>query len=269
MEGARSEVLVSDSEYIYIRQLKFNKKLQRQETPRITQLGDKEVGLHLFSTSSLLDDSWWDRSYWMYSARWPGYYFGNQAPKSGQILVFDNSTTYGVKCYVRRSHLSPMHTPGQGYLLFADKNDTEPILVGKDGKPKPVKWLPSISKVWIDNLKWIGDYKDPAINSGKGTGFTRPEAPIWSKWIPIRIRAMVLADSTLFIAGPPDIIFPDDPLATFEGRKEGYLWVISSSGKKLKEYKLSTLPIFDGIIAADNNLYLSTESGKIICFGNK
>ena len=36
---------------------------------------------------------------------------------------------------------------------------------------------------------------------------------------PERVRAMVLAGETLFAAGPPDLLDPEDPLAAFEGRR--------------------------------------------------
>jgi hypothetical protein len=33
----------------------------------------------------------------------------------------------------------------------------------------------------------------------------------------------------LFVAGPPDVIPEDDPLAAFEGRKGADLWAVSAS----------------------------------------
>ena len=50
------------------------------------------------SIAGLLNDSWWNRTFWMYTERWPGFYIANQAPKTGQLLAFDDSTTYGIKC---------------------------------------------------------------------------------------------------------------------------------------------------------------------------
>ena len=48
----------------------------------------------------------------MYSERWPGFYFAYDAPKTGQILVFDDETTYGLHVYTKRLRLSPVFTPG-------------------------------------------------------------------------------------------------------------------------------------------------------------
>lgn len=92
----------------------------------------------------------------------------------------------------------------------------------------------------------------------------------WSERIPIRVRTMVAADKLLFIAGPPDVVDPKDPLGSFEGRKGGLLWIISAeSGKKLGEHNLDSPPVFNGAAAANGQLFISTEDWKIICFGEE
>ena len=276
MEGANSDVLVSDGAHLYMQQVAFDRTLARQEAPRLTDLGDRKLGRHLFATGGFLDYTGWNRTFWMYSERWPGFYIANQAPKTGQLLVFDATTTYGVKYYTRRNRHSPMFFPGkEGYLLFADDNDTEPVLVDDNGLPKPVKWLPEVNEA-------VGQALDaPAVNKDKGTGFTRAEPPKWATWVPIRIRAMVLAsraapadgaaaDKTLFVAGPPDVLDPEDPLGAFEGRKGAHLWAVSArDGRKLTEYPLDSPPVFDGMIVANDRLYLSNRNGELICMGKK
>jgi outer membrane protein assembly factor BamB len=238
MEGARSEVLVSQDDYIYLRQVKFDKHLQLQETSRNTRLGDRAVGLHLFSTSSLLDDTWYNRTFWMYSATWPGYYRANRgASKTGQLLVFDDQTTYGVRVYEHDEVSVPWFTPGEGYRLFADDNDNEPVLA-----PNAANW-------------------------DKGPGFTRSKPAKWTIKVPVRARALVLAGDTLFFAGPPDVLDAHDPLAAFEGRKGGKLWAVAANdGKKLAEYDLDSTPVLDGLIAANGKLLLSTSDGSLMCF---
>ncbi len=93
----------------------------------------------------------------------------------------------------------------------------------------------------------------------------------WSTFIPVRVRAMVAADNTLFVAGPPDVIPEEDPLAAFEGRLGTLLWSFSTDdGQKLGEIaKLETLPVYDGLIAADEKLYISLKDGRIVCYGVK
>jgi len=268
MDGTFADVLVTDGTRLYMQQVTLDATLADRTTPRLTNLGDRKVGRHVFSTGGFLDDSAWNRTFWMYAERWPGYYIANQSPKAGQLLVCDATTTYAVKCYTRRNCHSPMFFPGtDGYLLFADDNETEPLLVDKDTKTKALKWLR-----YDDYPSSRGPMNVQAVaaNRDKGVGFTRAKPPKWSAWVPIRIRAMVLAGKTLFVAGPPDVLDAKDPLAAFQGRKGGLLWAVSAAdGRKLTEWKLDSPPAFDGLIAAGGRLYLATRSGCLICMGKK
>ncbi|MHC4566087.1 MAG: outer membrane protein assembly factor BamB family protein, partial [Planctomycetota bacterium] len=86
--GANSDVLVSEGGHIYMRQKKMTPDLKEIEIDVLSSKGAQDVGMHVFSTSGLLDDSWYNRAFWMYSKRWPGFQLANQAPKTGQLLVF-------------------------------------------------------------------------------------------------------------------------------------------------------------------------------------
>ena len=90
----------------------------------------------------------------------------------------------------------------------------------------------------------------------------------WSERIPVRVRAMVLTGDRLFVAGPPDVVDPKDPLGAFQGRKGGQVYVFdSASGEKLAEHTLPSPPVFNGAAAAGGRLYLAAEDGTITCFG--
>jgi len=108
----------------------------------------------------------------------------------------------------------------------------------------------------------------------------------WSKAVPLFVRAMVLADKTLFIAGPPDVVdddeafsaFPDAKIqaklaeqdAVLEGEKGALLWAVSAAdGEKLAGYPLDSLPVWDGMAAAGGRLYLSTADGNVLCFSGR
>jgi len=99
----------------------------------------------------------------------------------------------------------------------------------------------------------------------------------------LHVRAMVLANKTLFIAGPPDVVDEEEAFynpndenvlarldkqsAALEGQNGALLLVVSASdGEKLAEYKLDSPPVFDGMAAANGRLYLATKNGKILCF---
>ncbi len=241
MEGARTDLLVSDGTDLYMFFRRFAPDLSPRETPRITKLGDREVGEHLMANAGFLDTSWFDRSYWMYSRRWPGYYFAYNAPKAGRILVFDEEKTYGVHVFTTRQGHSPRFWPGNdGYELFADLNTNRPVL------------------------------RPTAIGREKGNGFSRALPPVWSVQIPVRVHGLVLAGKYLYLAGPPDIVPTDDPMAAFEGRAGTRLWVVAAeNGERRAEYTLEHALVFDGMIAAKGRLYLTTDDGHVICMGAK
>jgi outer membrane protein assembly factor BamB len=293
MEGAQSDILASQGGAIYLGQVKFDAKLVEQEVPYVvpgpndrtvgmdladrpfvaadedpksdyethqrkwienTQtdlvrelretyggytLGQRRMGLHVLATGGFLDDSWFNRTYWTYSTSWPGYYLAHRASKTGQLLVVGPQKTYAVQAFPSRNLQSPLFTPGdKGYLLFADQNDNEPVL------------------------------DDRTRETTKGWGFTRSKPPEWHDWVPVRIRGMVLAGEHLFVAGPPDVVDADDPMAAFEGRR-GALLVAHTAvdGKKLFQLQLDAPPVFDGLIAARGRLLLSTTGGKVVCLG--
>jgi hypothetical protein len=123
-------------------------------------------------------------------------------------------------------------------LLLADDNDNEPVV------PDYTRGVP------------------------KGIGFTRQHPPVWHKWVPIRVRAMVATQDKLFVAGPPDVVDPDDPMAAFEDRKGAVLQTLSTAdGKTLAEHKLEASPVFDGLVAASGQLFMCTTDGHVICLG--
>ena len=92
----------------------------------------------------------------------------------------------------------------------------------------------------------------------------------WSQRVPVRARAMVLATGRLFVAGPPDVVDPQDPLGAFEGRKGGLLYAVdTASGEKVAEHALPSPPVFDGAAAAAGRLYVAEEDGSLTCFGRR
>jgi hypothetical protein len=268
--GANSDVLVSEGRFIYMRQKKMTPELEEIKADVLSSKGAQDVGLHIFSTSGLLDGSWYNRTFWMYSKRWPGFQLANQAPKTGQLLVVDDEKTYAVRVFYRRNVHSPMFFPGkEGYMLFADLNTNEPQIVGEQGSSEPVKWLPQsdYSRGRGDEMRKL---ESKAFGLDKMIGYTRAEPPVWTQWLPVRIHAMVKAGDTLFVAGPPDVLDPDDPLGAFEGRKGALLWAVSAEdGKKLAEYKLESTPVFDGMAAANGRLYVSLKDGTVLCMGGR
>jgi len=295
IEGALSDVLVSEGGFIYLGQYKLDRALKCQAVPyalidpktpsgamgmdeltgkpyaqkvetqkrdetvqrqwqlRVwpkqakehkdkygaSNLGERTMGRHVLATGGFLDDSWYNRTFWMYSETWPGFHIANRGAKTGQLLVVGPDKTYAVQAFPYRNLQSPLFTPGkQGYLLFADANDNEPVI------PDYTRGVP------------------------KGIGFTRKNPPVWHQWVALRIRAMTLAGKYLLVAGPPDVLDPKDPMGAFEGRKGGLLRVhAEEDGKMVTEQKLTAPPVFDGIIAAGGRIYMTLTDGKVVCMG--
>ena len=260
-------------------QLRFTKELKPNPAQTESLLGDRKAGRHIFSTAGFLDDEWYNRAFWMNSAIWPGFYLANQASKSGQLLVANETTTFGVKAFWTRNRHTPMFFPGtKGYLLFADDNDSEPMLVGRDqgtpltwlppfnmdkGKKRKTNWGPKLSSAPQKNSVDAYTY-----NKDKGIGFTRTRKPLWSTYVPIRVKAMVNTREKLFIAGAPDVFDEqDDPLGALEGRKGGVLRAVSAKdGSTLRDYTLNAPPVLDGLIAVSGKLFLATRDGRLSCW---
>lgn len=268
--GANSDVLVAEGGHIYMRQKKVTRALEEVKPEVLSTKGEADVGLHIFSTAGLLDGSWYNRTFWMYSKRWPGFQLANQAPKTGQLLVVGDEATYAVRVFYRRNVHSPMFFPGkEGYLLFADKNTNEPQIVGEEGARTPVEWLPQ-SEYSRGGGRGMRALDSEAFGLDKMIGYTRAEPPLWARWLPVRIRAMAKAGDVLFVAGPPDVFDPRDPYAVFEGRRGARLAAVSArDGDKLAEIELDSPPVFDGMIAADGRLFVSLTDGSIVCLGGR
>jgi len=130
----------------------------------------------------------------------------------------------------------------------------------------------------------IGKAMKFAAKKGRSLPFTIKHN--WSQALPIHPRAMVRADKTLFIAGPPALIDEEESFekfaeketqeklteqrAAFEGRKGAALLAVSpTDGKTLAKYELDAAPVWDGMAAAKGRLYFTTTDGRVICMAKK
>jgi len=159
---------------------------------------------------------------------------GQEAP-AGRILACDASTVYG---FARNQYANGKH-PGLG--------DTHYRLFAADKTPRKID--PSSKKFAAGRrLKFMVRYH-------------------WTKKVPMLVRAMVLAEKTLLIAGPPEASDLNETSAAIEGKRGGLLWAVSAAdGKRLSQYKLDVPPVFDGMAAAAGRLYLSAKDGSVRCF---
>ena len=268
MDGSNIDILTTDGEHVFCTQEMFDAELNYVKTPWNTRQGDRYLGHdHLIATGGMLDDTGFNRIFWTYGNRWPGFYFMLLAPKSGNLLVFDARHTWATKWFVERNIHSPLFVPETtGYLLFCDQNTTRPFLVGDPGAPPPIRWLPDtlMEPYQYDGRTITDRYDDFSVEVDKGTGFTRGEPAVWQEYLPVRIEAMALTRETLFAAGPPDQLPSDDPLAAWEGRLGGVLLAIDpQTGRQIAQRTMPSPPQFDGLAAAGQRLFLVTRDGRL------
>ncbi|MBL7219939.1 MAG: hypothetical protein ISS69_07490, partial [Phycisphaerae bacterium] len=205
---------------------------------------------HLFSATGFLDDTWWHRTYWQYGTWMSGGFGGwpraaQQAP-SGRIMVIGDDA---VLAFGRSKY-----DAGNGGNVSAGHIG----LVKRDYQASGLIDHPS------NPYRLFSARKDTAT-----TGTGRRKRSIvkynWQRPLPILVRAMVLADKTLFIAGPP-AGKDNQGLKQLTAARKGLLQAVSvSDGGKLGEHQLPAAPVFDGMAAISERLFVSCVDGTVSC----
>jgi len=263
------DILSCDGRYVYMRSQTFDPDGNPVRVPGgrdvLRQTGETA---HLFCPTGFLDDPWWHRSYRVFGRSFAsgatGYFMAGRFAPSGKLLVFDETTVYG---FGRKPQYFRWTTPLERQLFASSK---EPEVLRKPKAPPRKPPSPGVPK----GLQLARDTRDAKI------------AHQWSRDVPIQVCAMVLADKTLFVAGPPDVHDEEQSLAAFdtsetqkklvrqaaalEGAEGSLLWAVAAAdGKRLGQMRLPALPVFDGLIAAGGRLYLSTMDGRVVCLAGK
>ena len=238
--GVLPDVLSAVGEHVFMRHSAFDREGNYKPKTRIP---------HLFSTVGFLDDSWWHRTYWQYSARMgTGFRDWGKVSKqlpTGRLLVYDDATLYGFGRSAANQQASHIGVEKTRHRLFAAAAGAE------------------------DRKKWAA-----------AQGWDSVATYRWTRSAGLLVRAMVLARDTLFIAGPPDFLDREksvglsSPLgpegtAALAGKMGATLLAVSApDGKTLAELKLKSPPVFDGLAAAAERLYMTTLDGHVVCFGS-
>ena len=263
MPVALPDILSSDGKYVYMRSLPFDLEGQRKFVTYVNVKEQKGDDVHLFSPTGFLDGTLWHRTYWVYGRAFAsgagGYHQAGRVAPAGRLLVFDKDRVYG---YGRLWRYYRWTTPLEFHLFAAPK---VPKIVRAGTERKPIK----------KKGKRTGKFRTLAL-----TRFVHE----WSDEVPVQVCAMVLAGDTLFVAGPPDVEDEEqsakslnDPetqkklaeqSAALKGERGALLVAVSpADGKKLAAFRLDSMPVFDGMIAANGRLYLATSDGKVVCLG--
>ena len=275
MPVANADILSSNGKRIFMRSQPFDFDGNRPRiAPDLDVKRQDREDAHLFSPVGLLDDAWHHRSYWTYGVTavygWHVWFEAAKHAPSGRILSFDDEMIYG---FARKPQFLAQ-APTIEYQLY--KADRRPSAGGAARVQKIAS--EHTEREW-NQTQWLsrGRLYKPEQLTALRYHWIKPD-------LPIQVRAMVLTKDVLFLAGPADVIDevdlwhnPDDAelerkaaqqTEAFRGRSGGSLWAVSTrDGSRLDSVDLEAPPVFDGMIAADNKLFLSLISGKTVCYG--
>jgi hypothetical protein len=270
-----NDILSSDGKHFYMRSQQFDMDGNRTfigVRDAMDQAGD---GAHVFSPLGFLDDSLFYRSYMMYgktvksgAGHWA--LMGKTTP-SGRLIAVGDRTVYGFG-YKPEFFVESLVYDFQLYAaeMAGDKRSMEKIV----HPPQDF----SIT------VRYLADWK-------LRQGLPKDEqTAVQYKWKvedpPLQARGLIVAGKTIFVAGPPDILSEEETFFTLDdedvrkkleeqeailkGKDGSIMWAVDAkTGIKLSEYRLDSLPVWDGMAAANGSIFLSTIDGEVICYSRR
>jgi len=225
MDGVKADLLTSDGESIFLSFQQFDLRLNKHPAPEADGSGNRIVTPHLMPRNGFLDTTWFDRNSWSHGRQWYGRHFRSGAPATGQIVCFDDTTTWSLQVFSQQLFMSPRFVPGTGYLLRSDEASAN-----KEEKRR-----------------------------GKAPG--KPRVAVR---VPLRARGMLWVGETLFLAGVPDVEGGEAFYAGLDGPAELWA-ISAKDGTKLDGLALDAPPVFDGLAAANGHLFVSLIDGTLRC----
>ena len=290
LPGLLPDVLSWDGKYLYMRAVPLSRDFVIQ---------DKEYVPHLFGSMGFLEDTWWERTYWIYGVHFysgaRGHAYARTLFPGGRILTFDEKSVYGYQDLTQDEKSPGIFCVAKNpeFINLATKIESS----NRKGKSKAKRQQGDLDREEITR-KYV--WKDGVPQNPKEMNLTSSRSGLgdvirrivkyeyaWQKDVPLYAQAMVLTEKTFFIAGPArfneqqtrqylETIRTDsfqlnpllkDALDTFEGRKDGLLLATDkTTGQILAEFKLPSSPVFDGMIAANGKLLLALKDGSVVCF---
>jgi outer membrane protein assembly factor BamB len=229
VDGYLNDILSSDGERIFMR----HNVLDLAGEPRQERIS------HLHGPDGFLSFDTTTRLIWTYA---PAYTSPHQGAfydlrlsrylfPSGKILVEDEDTIYGFG----QNHYGKMQVqPGGPWALFA---------------------APKKSDVPLDLT--AKQYRQLALSGKQAVQFR------WWKPIPIQAWAMVKTPNILFVAGPDG--GGAAPPAALTGEAQAKLFAIDpATGDVLAKMPLPSPPVWDGMIAAGDSIFLTLRNGDVL-----
>jgi len=230
VDGCLSDVLSSDGDRIFMRHQVLDMKGNRKPD-RVT---------HLHSPDGYLSSDTTNRWLWtyapMYTSPHQGAFYDLRLSRtlfpSGRILVEGDDTIYG---FGQNRYDRPIAETGGQWALFAAAKESD---------------------VPLDLT--AREYRKLGLSGKHSVQFR------WWKRIPIQVRAMVQTKDALLVAGPNGS--PLTSQAALDGKAAASLLAVSpADGRVLAEMALPATPVWDGMAAANGNLYVALANGQIMC----
>ena len=275
MPVGSSDILSCDGRYLWMRSQKIDFDGQRLEIALQDVNLQPADDAHLFCQVGFLDDSFFFRSYWTYGRRVGGGYgawlLAGRLVPSGRILCFDDSHVYG---FGRKPEYMT-NASVLGYQIFsADKAVAQEAI--ERLRQAEAKINARSNQRNANSSDWLLRSFFPR-EMLSATNFAW-----WFDQPSMTARAMALTKDTLFLGGYPNLIdereayrMPDAPSVVerinqqaeaIEGRYGGVLWAMAKADGQLSaRYRLPSVPVFDGLAAADAALFVSTIDGRVLC----
>ncbi|MCL4201311.1 MAG: PQQ-binding-like beta-propeller repeat protein [Pirellulaceae bacterium] len=258
IEGFKGDIFIADDQLLYLRHQAFRPDLTPVPLRELTQP-------HLIPSHGFLEAIPQHRSFWTIDTALRYDIPTGLGGVHGDILVMDGSRFFEVRGYPpgRTASFDPRNS---GYMLYAG---TYGVPTTAPAAKKAAATGRRTAKSAVDEAataKQAQRKKAPARLAAASN--VAPSTRLWSSFIPLTGKAMVLADDVLFVAGTP-VEFPEDDLAkAYEGRMGGVLWAASAStGDALARYTLDAPPAWDGLAATNGLLFLSLSDGRVMCLG--
>jgi len=218
--GAVADILTGDGRGVYL----------RQRSLFAPDAGEGGWGGRIGATAGMLDDSWFNRTYWILDGK-----------LQGETLVHDDKTVYAVRSYKERGHGGFVEAGKANYQLAAvSRSAPEPVSSAKRKRRKDV-WPKPLKDKWVRSIS-------PRVRAMALAG-----------------KTLLCAGTPDFI----DPKSPN-PWAVYEGKRGGILLVVSTrNGATTAELKLDGAPVQDGLAVTGGRVYLTTTNGRVLCFGKK
>jgi len=293
LPGVLPDVFSADGKNLYLRSVPLDRDLA---------IKDKEYVPHLFGSMGFLENTWWERSYWIYGSHFYGGARGHGYAKTlfpaGRIITFDDDSVYGYldPALVTKTAGIFRVPKSPDFVDLAEKLKAQGRRRAKSrrGKPQPAGAdfdAESIRRTYVWKNGIPQDSQAMQLSRGNRSQVDAIRRIVkyeytWHEDVSLYPHAMLLTDKTFWLAGPPKFDedatsqrlsttrtdrYPLEPLLqdavdTFAGRKGGVLWAVDKAiGTKLAEVSLPSSPVFDGLIAAGGRLFVSLKDGSVIC----